>query len=462
MNRKILFVDDEPAALKLYSHMVQGEFDIMTAVGGEDGLVLLREHGPFAIVVSDMQMAGMNGVQFLRIVRQVDPNSVRILLTGHIDLKGAVDAVNEGSIFRLLMKPCKQEALTEAITTALDSCNRRREDRVRIKLPVKLYRSARGLRFQSAHTEDISASGARLAGIEEPLDPGEVLEVECSNRRAPYRVVWIGEQDTAAEGQAGLACLAVEADIWKLDLCQLEDGEALERARVVQRGLLPQEKPPLTTLDYDGHCIQARMIGGDYYDFLDMGPGEVGFALADVSGKGIPAALLMASLQGSLHSLYGAVSRNLPQLLTSVNLHFYKHTSQARYATFFFGHYSDATQTLRYINCGHNPPILLRKGGAVERLIATAMVLGLFPDWECSTASVQLETGDVLSIYTDGITETLGCTGEEFGEARLLALLRNSRNLEAVDIVRNIENAVEQFRRGEQKDDLTLVIARAR
>ena len=461
MNRKILFVDDEPAALKVYKYML-GDFDIMTALGGEDALALVRNDGPFAIVVSDMQMAGMDGVQFLRLVGQVAPNTVRLLLTGHIDLKGAVDAVNEGHVFRLLMKPCGQAALTEAITTALDCYDRRKDERVRIELPVHLYRSAGGLKLQSAHTVDISTSGVRLAGLKSPLDLGEVLEVECSNRKASYRVVWTGAHGTAKDGQAGLERLAADADIWKLDLRQLEDGEALERARVVQCALLPQEKPPLATLDYAGHCIQARVVGGDYYDFLDMGPGEVGFVLADVAGKGIPAALLMASLQGNLHSLSAAALNDLPQFIASVNLHLYKHTAQERYATLFFGHYSDATRTLHYVNCGHNAPVLFRRGGAVERLNATATVIGLFSDWTGSTAEVTLQTGDVLSIYTDGITETTGRAGEEFGEARLAETLRNNRDLEAAHILRNIEDAVEQFRFGEPKDDLTLVIARAR
>jgi sigma-B regulation protein RsbU (phosphoserine phosphatase) len=153
---------------------------------------------------------------------------------------------------------------------------------------------------------------------------------------------------------------------------------------------------------------------------------------------------------------------NLCQLLTSVNFHFYKHTAQDRYATFFFGHYSDARRTLLYVNCGHNAPILLRRGGAVERLDATATVIGMFPDWKCSTAEVALETGDVLGIYTDGITETVGRDGEQFGEARLLETLQNYRHLEAADMVRNVENAVQQFKCGEPRDDLTLVIARAR
>jgi serine phosphatase RsbU (regulator of sigma subunit) len=192
-----------------------------------------------------------------------------------------------------------------------------------------------------------------------------------------------------------------------------------------------------------------------------MGPGEVGFVLADVAGKGIAAALLMASLQGNLHSHYGAGSNDIPRLLALVNRHFFKHTANDRYATLFFGHYSDATRTMEYVNCGHNPPVVLRKGGAIERLKATATVLGLFSEWECSVSHIEFETGDVLSIYTDGITDTIGPKGEEFGEAGLLEALRMNSDLDASWILRNVEGAAQQFRLGEQEDDLTLVIARA-
>jgi CheY-like chemotaxis protein len=462
LNRKILFVDDEPAALGLYRQMLQGEFDISTAVGGEDGIAMLRNLGPFAIVISDMQMPGMDGAQFLKLVRQLAPKTIRLLLTGRVDLNGAVTAVNEGGVFRFLMKPCEQSVLTEAITTGLACYHQRKEERVRIELPVYLWRSDLGLKLQSAHTVDISNSGARLAGLEGLLELGEILNIECGERKAPFRVVWTGAQGTATEGQAGLECIAADADFWKIDLSQAQDGEALMHARVVQRGLLPQEKPPLKSLDYAGHCIQARMVGGDYYDFLDLGPGEVGFVLADVSGKGIPAALLMASLQGSLHSRNSTGSRDLPELLASLNLHLFKHSANQRYVTLFFGHYSDATRTLHYVNCGHNPPVLLRQGGLFERLEATATVLGLFSEWECSVATVQLEIGDVLCMYTDGVTETTGHSVEDFGEDRLLETLTKNRNLEAAHILRNVLDAVEQFRLGKQADDLTLVIGRAR
>jgi CheY-like chemotaxis protein len=462
LNRKILFVDDEPAALGLYREMLQGEFDISTAVGGEDGLATLRKLGPFAIVISDMQMPCMDGAQFLKRVRQLAPNTIRLLLTGRVDLNGAVAAVNEGGVYRFLLKPCEQAVLTEAITTALACYHQRKEERLRIELPVRLCRSGSGWKIQSAHTLDISNSGARISGLKVPLELGELLTIECGDREAPFRVVWTGAEGTAREGQAGLECMALDAEFWKVDLGHIQDGEALMRASVVQNGLLPQEKPPLKSLDYAGHCLQARMVGGDYYDFLDLGPGEIGFVLADVSGKGIPAALLMASLQGNLHNQSSTGPKDLPQLLASLNLHLFKHSANQRYATLFFGHYSDATRTLHYVNCGHNPPVLLRQGELFERLKSTATVLGLFSEWDCSVATVQLEIGDVLCMYTDGITETTGRCTEDFGEARLLETLRKNRDLEAAHILRNVVDTLAQFRLGEQADDLTLVIGRAR
>jgi serine phosphatase RsbU (regulator of sigma subunit)/CheY-like chemotaxis protein len=465
VNKKILFVDDEPAALNCYQQLLESEFEIVTAASGSEGLESLRNHGPFGVAISDLKMAGMDGVQFLKRVRQVSPGTVRLLLTGHLDLNGAVDAINEGSVFRLLTKPCERSVLVDVITKALECYRERKEERVPIELPVRLYRAAAGLKPLSARTLDISNSGARLAGLAGLLETGEVVKLACGQHEAPFRVVWAGARGTAREGQAGLECLAADSDLWKVDLTQLKDDKPLMRAREVQRGLLPQEKPRLETLDYAGECVQARTIGGDYYDFIDMGPGEVGFVMADVAGKGIPAALLMASLQGSLYSQYSsqhsAGSQDIPQLLAAVNRHFYKHTAQDRYATLFFGRYCDATRSLHYVNCGHNAPILLRKQGAVERLDATATVLGLFSDWECSVAECRLENGDVLALYTDGITETTGNRGEDFGETGLVGALRTNRNLEASCMLRNVQNAAEQFRVGEQADDMTLLIARA-
>ena len=185
---------------------------------------------------------------------------------------------------------------------------KRRDRRFPLELPVELSRT--GSPGQLVRTLDVSYSGARLAGLQEPLKPGEVVEIASAQGHAPFRVVWIGSPGSPAMDQAGVECLAPDANIWDLDLSQpREDDNPLLReiaaARAVQSKLLPQEMPPLATLDYAGDCVQARLVGGDYYDFLDMGPGEVGLVLADIAGKGVPAALLMANLHsGSVNIIF--------------------------------------------------------------------------------------------------------------------------------------------------------------
>jgi len=235
----------------------------------------------------------------------------------------------------------------------------------------------------------------------------------------------------------------------------------MEIAREVQSRLFPQAMPPLETLRYAGTCLQARVVGGDYYDFLDLGPGRLGFVLADISGKGIAAALLMANLQANLRSQYAVALDDPHRLLQSANRLFYENTPEDRYATLFFADYDDASRCLRYANCGHNPPLLLRANGELERLGATATVLGLFKNWKCAVEEVSLRPGDVLLIYTDGITEAPDLTGEEFGESRLLEILRSHPQVPVKALLSLILAAVQEFSGASQADDLTLLIAQA-
>ncbi len=239
-------------------------------------------------------------------------------------------------------------------------------------------------------------------------------------------------------------------------------SQEMQIARDVQSKLLPQEMPPLKTLDYSGACVQARAVGGDYYDFLDIGSGKVGLVLADIAGKGISGALLMANLQANLRGQYAVADRDLGQLLSSVNRLFFRNTESSHYATMFFGLYDDATRRLRYANCGHNPPLLLRADGKVERLHSTVTVLGLFEQWDCVVAEVQLQPGDLLAIYTDGITEAANQAEEEFGEERLLQLLQANKDLPASALMQRVLASVQEFSPGEQADDLTLIIGRIR
>jgi serine phosphatase RsbU (regulator of sigma subunit)/integral membrane sensor domain MASE1 len=233
----------------------------------------------------------------------------------------------------------------------------------------------------------------------------------------------------------------------------------MEIARQVQTKLLPQRTPVLTTLDYAGTCIQARAVGGDYYDFLDLGLSRVAFVLADIAGKGISAALLMANLQAHLRSRSAILVQDLPRSLQLVNSMFYESTEHSRYATLFLGIYNDATRRLCYANCGHNPPLLLR-GETVERLAATATVLGLFEEWECVVAETTLAPGDYLAVYTDGVVEATNANQEEFGEAGLVRALRDNRHLDTPSLLEAVIATIQQFTAGEQSDDLTLLVAR--
>lgn len=237
-------------------------------------------------------------------------------------------------------------------------------------------------------------------------------------------------------------------------------AQELEIAKRVQARLFPQNAPSLRTLDYAGVCIQARQVGGDYYDFLSFGPNRLALLIGDISGKGIAAALLMANLQANLRSQL-AMARERPELfLRSVNETFYDNTVDSAYSTIFFAEYEDHHQRLRYANCGHLPGLLLRTGGTVEELASTGTVLGLFRTWNGDTGACQLAPGDMLALYTDGVTEACDAHGEEFGQPRLATLLQESAHLSAQAAVNAVLEAVQQHCAGEQTDDVTLIIAK--
>jgi serine phosphatase RsbU (regulator of sigma subunit) len=236
----------------------------------------------------------------------------------------------------------------------------------------------------------------------------------------------------------------------------------LEIAKQVQARLFPQIQPELKTVDYAGICLQARQVGGDYFDFLNLGPQRLGLIIGDVSGKGIAAALLMANLQASLRS-QSALAIDQPEaLLRSVNRQFYDNTDDSAYASLLFAEYNDATCRLRYANCGHLSGLLLRRDGNLEHLESTSTLLGLFKEWDCSMREQELSPGDVLALYTDGITEASNERGEEFGERCLIESLRQHRELSCQALLTAIVDEVRRFSSHEQHDDITAIVARFR
>ena len=235
----------------------------------------------------------------------------------------------------------------------------------------------------------------------------------------------------------------------------------LEIARHVQQRLLPQHSHPLKTVAFGGRCLPAREIGGDYYDFLDLGPGRLGVLLADVSGKGVAAALLTANLQASFRSQL-ELGMKLPKaLLASVNKLFHESTPAEYFATMFFAEYRDQTRELRYINCGHPAAVLVRADGKIEHLEATALPIGIFSSWSCEEKSVTLAPGDLLVAFSDGVLEAGVERGEEFGEARLIEALHAAHASGVEPLLDATIAEVLRFSPEVQSDDVTLVALRA-
>lgn len=319
-----------------------------------------------------------------------------------------------------------------------------------------------------------------------PLRPDCLVPVVGRNGRLVGLLVLgsrLSEEPYSREDKRLLASVAFQAGI-ALESIRLGEeiaerieterraAQEMDFARQVQSRLFPQKFPALRTLEYAGGCAPARQVGGDYYDFLELRPGRVALVLADIAGKGVSGALLMANLQANLRSQYALALNDIPQLLISVNRLFYENTSDNSYATLFFADYDDSTRQLRYVNCGHLPPLLLRsdKSSAenpqsqlnIQRLEPTSTVLGLFENWECNVAETILNPGDALLLYTDGVTEAMDSAEEEFGESRLIETLSSNRDLPAQHLLDTIVQAVQQFSGQEQEDDITLVVARCR
>src|SRR5215472_1477735 len=238
-------------------------------------------------------------------------------------------------------------------------------------------------------------------------------------------------------------------------------AQELDIAKQVQARLFPQTLPPLKTLEYAGVCRQARQVGGDYYDFLDLGGERLGFVIGDISGKGIAAALLMANLQANLRS-QSAIAVDQPQrLLRSVNQLFCENTTDGAFATLFFAEYNDATRGLRFANCGHLPALVLHCDDSLERLEPTATIVGAFKNWDCEISETRISPGDILALYNDGISESFNDAGEEFGEERLAAVLCRHRALSSSDLLAAVVDEVHRFSPREQHDDITLIIAKS-
>jgi phosphoserine phosphatase RsbU/P len=228
-------------------------------------------------------------------------------------------------------------------------------------------------------------------------------------------------------------------------------------AHAIQQGLLPKMIPQQPGYEIAVAWQPAQSVGGDYYDVLAFDDGALGLCIADVAGKGLPAALLMSNLQAAVRGLAAPslAPGALCQRLNSLVCH---NTGNDRFITFFYAELDGPSRSLRYTNAGHNPPIVLHRDGSHDRLHEGGGVLGIFPQQAFSTGSTRLAAGDRVVLFTDGVTEAYDADGEEFGEARLLELLREHQSIPPSTLQEKILGAAGAFSRGHWHDDATLLV----
>lgn len=238
--------------------------------------------------------------------------------------------------------------------------------------------------------------------------------------------------------------------------------EEMQLARTIQQELLPETLPEVPGVQLAAVAEPAREVGGDYFDAIRLGDGRLLLAIADVTGKGVGAALLMANVQACLHALL-PMPLPLEDVVAQINRVICQNTSADRFITFFAGVFDPRTQTFDYVNAGHNPPMLVRgETGAVELLEEGGLLLGVMAGMPYGRGRVELRPGDTLALFTDGVTEAMGEAEEEFGEERLEALLTQHRALDPATLVTLMRREIADFTGSEDQlsDDLTAIMLR--
>jgi sigma-B regulation protein RsbU (phosphoserine phosphatase) len=260
---------------------------------------------------------------------------------------------------------------------------------------------------------------------------------------------------------ANVAAIRIEhARLAEVEQSERMLGRELEQAAEIQHRLLPGTPPQIAGFELAGYNVPCRTVGGDYYDFLPYPNGRIGLVVADVAGKGLPAALLMCSLHARVEVL-AEDAADPARMMSRLNHQLIASCPSNRFITLFFGVLDAATGEMAYSNAGHNPPLVLRSGGEVDRLEEGGPVLGLLPSARYREGRCQVSLGDLVVLYSDGVTEAVGPEGEEFGEQRLISLVAENSGRPAGQIAEEVKKALSLWTAGRPAtDDVTLVVAR--
>jgi serine phosphatase RsbU (regulator of sigma subunit) len=357
---------------------LRNKFRVETAISGEDAVKMVEDNGPYAVVVSDYMMPGMNGIEFLTQVKLTNPDTIRMMLTGSADMTTAIKAVNEGSIYKFHPKPCPADTLSDAIQSGIDEYQKVTTDQTQLR------------NFQSH----------------------------------------------------------------------------LTKAGRLQQMLRPKSDPQVEGYDITGKSISCDETGGDYYDFInphEWGQEKIGIVVADVIGHGISAAILMTSVRASFRerilspgngvSIVSDVNKRLVQDIEELNL----------FITMFYSEIDLKEKCFRWVHAGHESALSYNPAtDTFDILGGEGLPLGVMQDWVYEEAQIPIQPGQIILIGTDGIKEACNPENEHFGNERLQMAMRNNYQKSAKEILDEVYEALENFRRSaERKDDETMVVIKA-
>jgi phosphoserine phosphatase RsbU/P len=329
-----------------------------------------------------------------------------------------------------------------------------RNETILVNAPTQDERFLRSVDIETGYVTK-SVLAIPLHGVDgKPLGALQVLNKPGGF--SPEDVDLLGLCATYAASTLETQGLRKEAEVARLLLREMEI------ARDVQQHLLPQTQPPIPGLDYAGYCRSAEFVGGDYYDFLPMPDGGLLFTLGDVSGKGIAAAVLMASMQATLRSQVVKTPVSIAALIGDLNKAAYSFTTADKYSTLFCGLLDVATRKLTYVNAGQVRPMLLRAGdGQVERLDSDGFPVGLLDGSEYDQGEALLHPGDAVVCFSDGISEATNAKDEMWNESEVERIVRTCRGLTAHQMIDLLVEATDRFTgEAEQADDMTVVAIR--
>jgi serine phosphatase RsbU (regulator of sigma subunit) len=317
---------------------------------------------------------------------------------------------------------------------------------------------------RAVNVMNISTRGVYFA-TDLPLRQGELVQVrlqiphEISGNVANERCFTGRVAHVHANGFAnGMSGVGVQFLYYEEIALQLQEQEQeISEARSIQKGFLPKEIPELPGYEIASAWRSARVVGGDYFDVLPLDANVLGLCIADVAGKGFSAALLMSNLQAAVRGL-AAPPLAPNELCVRLNALLHRNMEGDRFVTFFYAELDGSARRLSYVNAGHNPPIVVHRDGSHHRLREGGGVLGVFSDQTFTSGSIQLQPGDRLVLFTDGVTDASNTGEEQFGEQRLLELLEANRTLTPAEIKDKILSALTDFSRSNWHDDATLLI----